>query len=295
VAAAVKKINEKLHPKVIILVGHSRGGLAARAYLQEITEPPPFKLGLLTIGTPHQGTSLGRVKHWLLGHGFLPQHIDDAFVSKVCVLLHPDICLDALAMIKSLLFSPSVGYQATAHDVNGNPIRKPISEAIWGLNDGADRLEDWVSTFGQIYSTRMRLGKNSGNAGVNLLNSFIAQDASRVLILKLLIDPVIPGGFREMRRFVLRNIGHFDVFGKWRCGEQRSTDPFDWACNGDGIVPAISQRLTHLPGFSRGGKPLHSIQLREILHADASGANDGETGQVLEIGRILDEIKNDLQ
>jgi pimeloyl-ACP methyl ester carboxylesterase len=50
----------------ITLVGHSRGGLAARAFLQN----PEYQLrseinGLLTIGTPHQGSPFGRIYQWL--------------------------------------------------------------------------------------------------------------------------------------------------------------------------------------------------------------------------------------
>jgi pimeloyl-ACP methyl ester carboxylesterase len=61
VASAIGRIRARLGAQVqIVLLGHSRGGLAARVLLQG-TEP--FKnnvVGLITTGTPHAGTPLGR-------------------------------------------------------------------------------------------------------------------------------------------------------------------------------------------------------------------------------------------
>ncbi len=53
-------------PVVITLVSHSRGGLAARAFLQNPEYPLRAEInGLLTIGTPHQGSPFGRIYQWL--------------------------------------------------------------------------------------------------------------------------------------------------------------------------------------------------------------------------------------
>jgi pimeloyl-ACP methyl ester carboxylesterase len=51
----------------IALVGHSRGGLAARAFLQkpENSEEKQSVVALLTTGTPHLGSPLGRVYRYL--------------------------------------------------------------------------------------------------------------------------------------------------------------------------------------------------------------------------------------
>jgi pimeloyl-ACP methyl ester carboxylesterase len=64
--AAVDLIKRNFPTNKITLVGHSRGGLAARAFLQN----PAYSgrdsiVGLLTIGTPHQGSPFGRVYSWL--------------------------------------------------------------------------------------------------------------------------------------------------------------------------------------------------------------------------------------
>jgi len=52
----------------IVLLAHSRGGLAARAFLQTPPYDSPEKLsiaGLITTGTPHLGSQLGRVYSYL--------------------------------------------------------------------------------------------------------------------------------------------------------------------------------------------------------------------------------------
>lgn len=47
----------------VVLLGHSRGGLAARAFLQVAVSDPDISAikGLITTGTPHMGSPLGRI------------------------------------------------------------------------------------------------------------------------------------------------------------------------------------------------------------------------------------------
>ena len=75
IGLAVANIENLVHPKSIILVGHSRGGLAARAYVQSLTAETPYRLALFTIGTPHQGSPFGRVQHWLTDKGYAPDDV----------------------------------------------------------------------------------------------------------------------------------------------------------------------------------------------------------------------------
>jgi hypothetical protein len=210
----------------------------------------------------------------LLDKGFLPKDVpfDTVFSSA-----------EQVYMAKSVLFSPSVGYQATAHNKNGKPVRQPISEAIWSLNDSADRLDDYVSTFGHIFSVELRLGENA-------IFDFDLLDAGDVLAR------LVPGSFTKIRRFVLHNIGrdnngnligHGDN-GSWRCTQGDRSNLNNWACNGDGIAPTISQRMTRIPGFSPGSKPFHPKLLQGIPHL-------GETGQVGAIKEVLDIMVNDLK
>ncbi|MGH8611648.1 MAG: esterase/lipase family protein, partial [Gammaproteobacteria bacterium] len=280
VGVAVRKIEDRMHPAAIILVGHSRGGLAARAYLQRITERPPFKIGLLTIGTPHQGTPLGRISHWLIDRGYEPNDVlaDNFF---------PPDESEKIYMITSVLFSPSVQYQATDHDDSGNPTPpgSPISAQIRRLNARVDRLDDWVSTFGQIYSFNLRLGQNLFS------DPLVPGDRADVDILdngSFYGRALIPGSFSKMRRFVLKNIlsGIKKTGASFCLSADRNIN--NWACDGDGVAPTISQRLTRVPGFSRGRKPLRSASLRGISHIE-------ETKQVMAITRMLDAMSNDLR
>lgn len=67
VQMAIRTIQSQ-HPNAkIMLVGHSRGGLAARAFLQNHNGSPEQAAvtGLLTIGTPHLGSPLGRLYSYL--------------------------------------------------------------------------------------------------------------------------------------------------------------------------------------------------------------------------------------
>jgi triacylglycerol esterase/lipase EstA (alpha/beta hydrolase family) len=54
----------------ITLLGHSRGGIAARSYLQNQASiaPKASVISLLTTGAPHKGSHLGRIYSWLATH-----------------------------------------------------------------------------------------------------------------------------------------------------------------------------------------------------------------------------------
>lgn len=67
VETAIKQIVDKLGiDSEIILLGHSRGGLAARAYLQSAdSKYKDYVKALVTTGTPHQGSPLGRFYRYM--------------------------------------------------------------------------------------------------------------------------------------------------------------------------------------------------------------------------------------
>ncbi|MGH8584146.1 MAG: SBBP repeat-containing protein [Gammaproteobacteria bacterium] len=277
VGVAIKKIEARMHPAAIILVGHSRGGLAARAYLQRIAQKPPYKLGLLTIGTPHQGTPLGRIAHWLAQEGFKLKDVPVTVLRARCLLPGMPPPAECVYKFTANLFSPTVRYQATEHDRAGKPVQTNTSAEIHALNAGARRLDDWVLTFGQIYSHNLRLGqKIIGTVNILDNDSFVGRW-------------LVAGRFKKMRKYVLENI--VSGIAKWPrhsfCVSPDKYDIDNWACNGDGVVPTISQRLIRLPGFSRGNKPLHSGILKGVSHIK-------ETGQMLEINKILDAMSKDL-
>lgn len=68
VFAAVRAILWRLGSDTqVVLLGHSRGGLAARAFLQRPLSSAERKavVGLVTTGTPHRGSPLGRIYPYL--------------------------------------------------------------------------------------------------------------------------------------------------------------------------------------------------------------------------------------
>lgn len=172
VGSIVEVIKKATQSSSIIIVGHSRGGLAARAYLQSI-ENPDIKFGLLTIGTPHSGSPFGRIKGWFESEGMNVDHIK-------------------LENLKFLM-SPSVGYLSSSFD-GENPIRDDISKNIWSLADSQDKLVNNVAKFAQIYSGGYKLGDSL------LLNINLFSDSS-LNPLKLL-----PGDFSSMKSFVFENL-----------------------------------------------------------------------------------------
>lgn len=70
VRGAVRGILDRHGNAETVLVAHSRGGLAARAFLQQRAGSPvkASVVGLLTTGTPHRGTQLGRIYKYLEAH-----------------------------------------------------------------------------------------------------------------------------------------------------------------------------------------------------------------------------------
>jgi pimeloyl-ACP methyl ester carboxylesterase len=257
VRAALNQIAQTVSATKVILAAHSRGGLAARAYLQRA--PAPSKLALLTIGTPHQGTPFGRIGVWMRDNDY-----------------GPDDTIDDLRFV----FSPSVRYMATDHNSQGQPIRSSVSAEIWNLNAGVGTLTGRVSSFGVIYSKGLYLGQK-GFGDLNLLDGVGAQGAALLL----------PGSFDKMLGFTLRNIAEVRkrpvLPDTWSCEGDRKTR-YPWACDGDGIVPTISQRLNLLPGFKRGTRPFRVTPLARVPHT-------AETGRVTEIVNMLSLLQKDLR
>ena len=70
VSRAVRGILDRHGNAETVLVAHSRGGLAARAFLQQRagSRAKASVVGLLTTGTPHRGTRLGRIYKYLEAH-----------------------------------------------------------------------------------------------------------------------------------------------------------------------------------------------------------------------------------
>lgn len=172
VGTVVMSIERLASPDAVVLVGHSRGGLAARSYLQSLTEAAPFQLGLMTIGTPHQGSPFGLIKHWMDREGY---NLDNIWISALDFVL-----------------SPSTGYLTATFDGQGLPVKTNYSNTIWALNENVDKLYDHVSAYGQITSDGLELGENAAGY-LDLLRG-----ARAAMIL--------PGDLTELRQFVTQNL-----------------------------------------------------------------------------------------
>ncbi len=117
--AAIKSYHPGAH---VLLIGHSRGGLAARAFLSNQTIDEPLNSlwtnyvdGLITTGSPHNGSPIGKIYPWLKNHprdncGFFDDcYTDWLAVDQLTVLLETaGLGLDARR--------PVIGYLATASE-----------------------------------------------------------------------------------------------------------------------------------------------------------------------------------
>lgn len=143
-----------IHPNArIVLVGHSRGGLAARAFLQTPT-PSVAKnsiKALITTGTPHQGSRLGRVYPYIQ-YNLLDKagnHLtggDKKYDWETINFLLKDNKLDVRR--------PTIGYLADN------------SSQLDTLRKGVKRLPDWIK-YGQIYYAGTELGVLGSKFGID--------------------------------------------------------------------------------------------------------------------------------
>ncbi len=82
---AINRIRSRLGPDTqIVLLGHSRGGLAARAFLQSDSPVKTNVVGLITTGTPHAGTPLGRFYDYMDKNCLPESNYNSAFDFSDC-------------------------------------------------------------------------------------------------------------------------------------------------------------------------------------------------------------------
>ena len=181
VGLALSSLEQVANPTSVIIIGHSRGGLSARAYLQSDAFFPTYPIGLLTIGTPHQGSPFGLIKHWMNLKGYGRRSI---FFSA----LH-------------FVVSPSTGYLTTVLDDTGLPAEDTRANAINTLNRDVSSLSGKIDVFGQITSTGLDLGENSAGYLDLLHNTKVAF--------------ILPGSIHEMRDYIEQNLHH----PEWKTGD----------------------------------------------------------------------------
>jgi HEAT repeat protein/pimeloyl-ACP methyl ester carboxylesterase len=255
VKAAVDLIVREWNPHTIVLVGHSRGGLAARAYLQDLNMSTTYRKALVTIGTPHLGSPFGRIKLWMDSKGY--KWTDTlATTQQLAMLLNSPLAALGAEVVRQNLkfvFSPSTGYLAASHSADGGLIWNPH---LWALDLKRGKLRDTVDAAGQIVSTGLGLGESLYLG----CNAFSWAGACPPLAT------LLPGDSSELEAYVKENITTGPAAG--------------WSTNTDGVVPAASARMGG--DWFRPGVQLVTRYLDRIPHAD------GMTEQTACILEVMD-------
>lgn len=210
---AIGQIIEHLGNDVdIFLFGHSRGGLAARAYLQNQTlSYKPYVKGFATTGSPHQGSPLGRFY----------KYMEDNCTPKSIYRQDGDHCEDNWEVIEMLngtrtYFGFDIGleYQMELQAPSVDFL-SPESEAITKLNNNISQLSTLV--IGQLTYSGTTFGILSKDAGL--------------------------AKYYDLYKYGTLFAGdhpHPDTLRYIENGETRES------FIGDGIVPVKSQRLSYL-------------------------------------------------
>ncbi|TAN46675.1 MAG: hypothetical protein EPN21_20000 [Methylococcaceae bacterium] len=214
----------------IVLLGHSRGGLAARAFLQTpgTTAAKSSIKGLITSGTPHQGSRLGRIYFYiensLLTHAGI--HITSGNKDNDWRTINFLLKGNKLDVRR-----PTVGFLADT------------SAPLKSLRRGIKYLPNWIR-YGQIYYAGTDLGVLGSKFGIdytifgiNWLNAItVSSPMHRALGLKFGLDDVFDIDIPDININLekqLSNAARIAILGPGRT-------PRDY--KGDGIVPENSQK-----------------------------------------------------
>jgi uncharacterized repeat protein (TIGR01451 family) len=254
VRAAVSAILRR-HPNAeIVLLGHSRGGLAARAFLQQTSPERDNKsvVGLVTIGTPHLGTRLGRIYQYLKNHPCKPR--------SNCST-NPDLTEDwhivdslrnlplALQQYRLDLRKPTIGDL----DDRSLPETGRVTVASLNAKDSIGQLPREIK-YGELLYTGVDLGwlyRSSFKCYIfgDAFPLDLCPDVSSVLQGYLLLPQGIPSAFP-----------------------------------GDGIVPLASQRYLAIPEF-----PADATK-RYPRYGKANTLHTEEPKQEMDINGILTQM-----
>lgn len=142
VDTAIESIVDKLGPDIeVFMFGHSRGGLAARSYLQnsELTNRSLIK-GFATTGTPHQGSPLGRFY----------QYMHNNCIPKSTYRQDNSKCEDNWEVIELLngtreLWGVSVGKYEMDLQAPSIDFLSPDSSSINSLNENLSNMKELIT------------------------------------------------------------------------------------------------------------------------------------------------------
>lgn len=256
VEAAVERIIEHLGQDTeIFMFGHSRGGLAARSYLQnnQATNKSLVK-GFATTGTPHQGSPLGRFY----------QYMHDNCIPKSFYRQDGSKCEDNWEVIEML---------------NGS--RTYFGFDI-GLKYQMDLQAPSVDYLSPESSSIQDLNVNLLSLSQLIIGQLTYEGASFGLLSK---DPSLFADFYDLyayRAFAAGDHPHPDTLRYIENGQTRAS------FIGDGIVPAYSQKLSLLLEKEGITATKQGIQYApNILHTE-------ETKQVSDINWLFESLYSSL-
>lgn len=223
------------HPNAeVVLLGHSRGGISARAFLQapNSSAAKAATIGMLTTGSPHLGTRMGRIYEWLETHRRdTPAGIEDDW--------------EAVDQLRNSSEHLDVRRPVTRDLASG-------SAAIAGLNTQSSvaNLPSHIK-YGEIVYYRADLGF-LGRPTVTILGATFG-----------------PFEYRAFDNPGQNNVGEqfSEAARNFILGEGRSPTDFP----GDGLIPGPDQVFTQLPGFA-GVQTDRLINTADVvIHTDEPG------------------------
>jgi len=232
VESAVAKVVNKLGIDTeIVLLGHSRGGLAARAYLQNtLATNKEYIKGLVTTGTPHQGSPFGRFY----------QYMDENCTPKIAYRQDNGRCEDNWETIEMLLgtrtflgfnYHPDYAMDLLAPSID---FLSPSSPDITSLNDNLFSLENLV--IGQLSYAGTEFGQLASNYDLYDYGVWFSGDHPHSSSLRYVED-----------------------------GATRAS------LIGDGIVPVNSQKLSLLLALDAREVDVELASPARVLHTDETG------------------------
>jgi hypothetical protein len=235
VRRAVRGILNRHGNAETVLVAHSRGGDAARTFLQQqiASQAKASVIGLLTTGTPHRGSQLGRIYKYLEAH---PRETCCQADWKVVDFLRGNRkCAVGLVRIENP--TPLDVRRPTIGDLADD------SPAISELNQGISLLPAAIQ-YGQIVYRGLGLGILKIKIPLFKVYSVFDREGKSDIC-----DQVS----KEAEGFILDD-----------------TKPNQYP--GDGVISAANQRYFNLSGFPGDPTKLHRLRVDDrITHTEETG------------------------
>ena len=243
----------------IVLVGHSRGGIAARVFLQDpadYSDEQQAVVACLITSSPQQGSPMGRIWDYLN----LPAHrrtVYDSSGHQVTVLWCPPGSVIGYIRPVNWVDWAAVDFLMQITTPLGDPkpfldIRRPVimdmadnSDAITSLNDSTQvGFLPWVISYGEIVYQKADFG---------LLADGLTDDNGVLNVQGT--SPTLTGSYSVFGG----RVGGGGVAAAYACPTLSSdTETFitggrslnDSSLIGDGLIPAAMQYFTDLQGFN---------------------------------------------